>query len=408
MTALGSRRREDILTGAARWLRGARRVMGSQRRRTAAGLPPYVVGFYRRFLLWIPPTLLYVTSRRRWRSRHTSDLTVIVSSYEHSYVQNLRRAMRGAMLFVPIRQRHQFAAPIKFIHADIFHLHFVDELGLNLNATAALIGQLQATGTKIVWTAHDLTPHSKLHDQFDPIFSAWAAAADGVIHHSHFGEKLLRERYDFAPHAIHTVIENRYRREHADLTLLEQRTAIETDLGLPQTPIRIGLLGSPRVERKVAEFLRGAALSTSQNFQVVRWSLRPEDEPPHDPRIAIAQTRQFFSDETHSRRLAICDLIALPIDPGGEMLTTGLVPDAFAMGLGILASDWEFLRETCGDAAILCGHTPESVAKCLDQLTVADVRAAREASRRLRKSHDWESARQPVAEFYRNVRDLRI
>jgi hypothetical protein len=117
--------------------------------------------------------------------------------------------MRGAMLFVPIRQRHQFAAPIKFIHADIFHLHFVDELGLNLNATAALIGQLQATGTKIVWTAHDLTPHSKLHDQFDPIFSAWAAAADGVIHHSQFGEKLLRERYDFAPYAIHTVIENR-------------------------------------------------------------------------------------------------------------------------------------------------------------------------------------------------------
>ena len=316
--------------------------------------------------------------------------------------------MRGATLFVPMRQRHQFAAPIKFIKADIFHLHFVDELDLDLAATTDLIRQLHAAGTKIVWTAHDLTPHSKRYEKFDAIFSAWAAAADGVIHHSHFGEKLLRERYRFSPHAIHTVIENRYRREHGDLTLLDQRAAIEADLGLRETPIRIGLLGSPRVERKVAEFLHGAALSTSQDFQVVCWSLRPDDKPPRDPRIAIAETRQFFDDETHSRLLAICDLIALPIDPDGEMLTTGFVPDAFAMGLGILASEWEFLRETCGDAAIACGHTPESVAQCLDQLTVDQVRAAREASRKLRESRDWESARQPVVEFYRNVKALPV
>lgn len=382
--------------------------MSIRRSLIAAALSPYIVGFYRRFLLWIPPTLWYAASRRGWRRRPTSALTVAMSSYEHAYVQNLRGAMRGATLFVPIRQRHQFAAPLKFIHADIFHLHFVDDFDLDLDATTALIAQLHTAGIKIVWTGHDLTPHSKQHDRFDPIFSAWAAAADGVIHHSHFGEKLVRERYDFAPHAIHTVIENRYRREHADLTLLDQRAAIEVDLGLSATPIRIGLFGSPRVERKVMEFLRGVALSTSHNFQVVCWSLRPEEEAPHDSRIAIAQTYQFSSDETHSRRLAICDLIALPIDPNGEMLTTGFVPDAFAMGLGILSSDWEFLRETCGEAAIPCGHTPDSVATCLDQLTVADVRAAQEASRRLRESHDWESVRQPVAEFYHNVSGFHI
>jgi hypothetical protein len=311
------------------------------------------------------------------------------------------------MLFVPMRQRHQFAAPLRFIRADIFHLHFVDELGLDLKATTALIRELQEADVKIVWTAHDLTPHSKQRERFDPIFSAWAAAADGVIHHSHYGERVLLERYTFAPQAIHTVIENRYRREHADLTLLNNRAAFEAHWGLADTPIRIGLLGSPRVERKVMDFLHGVALSTSQDFQVVCWSLRPDEVPPRDPRIAIAEPRQFLSDETHSQQLAICDLIALPIDPNGEMLTTGFVPDAFAMGLGILTSDWEFLKETCGDAAIPCGHTPEAIAHCLDQLTVADVQAARKASYRIRDTRDWESARQPLVEFYQGVRNPR-
>jgi hypothetical protein len=338
----------------------------------------------------------------------TSALTVVMSSYEHPYVQNLRGAMSGDVLFVPVRQRHRFAVPLQFIRADIYHLHFIDELGLDLEATTALIAQLQAAGMKIVWTAHDLTPHSKQHYHFDPIFSAWAGAADGVIHHSHFGEKLMRERYDFAPHAIHTVIENPYRREHGDLTLLGQRAAIEADLGLSPTPIRIGLLGSPRVERKVMDFLRGVALSTSHDFQVVCWSLRPWEEAPHDARIAIAQTHRYSSDETYSRRLAICDLIALPFEPDGEMLTTGLVADAFAMGRGILSSEWEFLREICRDAAIPCGHTPTSVATCLDQLTVSDVRTAQEASRALRESHDGESIRQPVVGLYRDVCGKRI
>jgi hypothetical protein len=371
----------------------------------ATTMSSYIVGFYRRYLMWIPPTLQYAVSRRRSRHHSTSTMTVMMSSYEHDYVQNFRRSVRGAVLVLPIRQRNQFAPPLRFFRADIFHLHFIDELGFTLVETTALINELQAARTKIVWTGHDLTPHTKRHEQFDPIFSAWAAAADGVIHHSHFGEKLLRQRYDFSPNAIHTVISNRYRREHADLALLEQRAAIEAEWGLSPTPIRIGLLGSPRVERKMMDFLRGVTLSTSHSFQVVCWSLRPEEEAPRDSRIAIAQSYKFANDEIHSRRLAICDLIALPFDPLGEMLTSGFVPEAFAMGLGILVSDWEFLIERSGDAAIACGHTPESVAACLDQLTVAQVRAAKEASFRQRESQDWESARQPILEFYRLVTD---
>jgi hypothetical protein len=112
---------------------------------------------------------------------------------------------------------------------------------------------------------------------------------------------------------------------------------------------------------------------------------------------------QFTNIKVHERRLAICDLIALPYDPDGEMLTSGFVSDANAMGLGLLVSDWGFLKETCGDAAIACGHTPESVAECLNKLTVSDVRAAKEASRTLRETRSWETAREPILNFYRSV-----
>ncbi len=362
-------------------------------------LDPYVVGAYRRLFLWVIPTLRYVISQRLQRPT----LTVLISGYEHEYVQNMRHAVSGAVLFVPIRQRHQIAVPIKFIHADIFHLHFVEGLGLDLEKTTALIAQLKAAHIKIVWTAHDLTPHSKQHDWFDPIFSAWAGAVDGVIHHSHFGETLLRQRYAFGPDTVHTVIANRRQREHAGIGLVSQRSFIEAEWGLTPTPLRIGLLGGPRVERKVMNFLRGVTLSTSQDFQVVCWSLGPDDIPPRDRRIAIAEAYRFTSDEIHTRRLAICDLVALPVDPDGEMLTTGFVPDAIAMGLGILASDWGFLKETCGDAAIACGHTPESVAECLNRVTMSDVQAAKDASRTLRETRNWESARQPMIEFYHRV-----
>ena len=373
--------------------------MRSRRNLAADLLPSIVVGAYRRYLLWIVPTVRYALSRRR----ASVPLTVLMSSYEHS--DDPKYAARGARIgaFVPIRQYHQFAVPLKHVHADIFHLHFVDELGFDVEKTTNFIAELKRAGIKIVWTAHDLTPHSKEHVLFDPIFSAWASAADGVIHHSQFGENLMKERYDFGPDTVHAVITHRHRREHANLAVLKERSSIEAKWGLAPTPIRIGLLGSPRVERQVMNFLQGVTLSTSHDFQVVCWSLRPSDQPPRDPRIAISEVYQFTSDAVHERRLAICDLIALPFDPDGEMLTSGFVSDAVGMGLGLLVSDWGFLKETCGDAAISCGNTPETVAECLNGLTVSDVRVAKDASRTLRAKRSWETAREPILNFYQSV-----
>ena len=54
-----------------------------------------------------------------------------------------------------------------------------------------------SAGIPMVWTAHNLTPHDKRPDVFDPIYQVWADAVDAVIHHSAWGEARMRERYRF-------------------------------------------------------------------------------------------------------------------------------------------------------------------------------------------------------------------
>jgi hypothetical protein len=320
-------------------------------------------------------------------------------------VKNLRQSLKGDVRMLPFRQPRQFAPRPNFRRVDIFHLHFIDAMGRDLEQTRKLIQELKSAGTKIVWTAHDLTPHSKRLEHFDPIFQLWADAADGVIHHSQWGEQRMRDRYHFNSSTQHTVIVNRFRREHSNLNLLNKRSSIESEWGLAPTSIRIGLLGNPRAERKVRDFLVGVTLSTADDIQIVCWSLRDNEEVPSDERIAIAEPYVFANDHLHVKRLAICDLIALPYDPEGEMLTTGFVADAIAMGLGILASDWEFIIETAGDAAISCGHIPERIAECLNRLTSADVAKARAASLKLRAILSWQNAREPLLRFYQSVLD---
>jgi hypothetical protein len=124
---------------------------------------------------------------------------------------------------------------------------------------------------------------------------------------------------------------------------------------------------------------------------------------PDDPRITIHETYRFVSERTIRERLALCDLIAIPIDSDGEMLTTGILTDAIAMGCGVLSSDWGYLRETAGLISIPCGHTVESVVACLNTLDGLNVGRVKEASQTLRPQLEWSGVKVSVLFFYESV-----
>jgi len=167
----------------------------------------------------------------------------------------------------------------------------------------------------------------------------------------------------------------------------------------PPAEVRIGVVGSPRVEKRTREFLEGAAAS-SGNFQLVCWSLSPGETAPTSPRIAVAKAYERSDDRTYALRLAACDALALPVDPDGEMLGSGVVADAIGAGLAVLGSDWGYLRETLGEALIPCGHTAASVRAALDALDPGQVAAARAAAAALRPSHDWNTLATRTADLF--------
>jgi len=360
----------------------------------------YLRDGFRRYVAWIGPYLRYLARRVGVASDRR---LVVISSYQHPYVRNLRQSVGGRVLFMPRRQPGMYTPSVPMEQADIFHLHFINELGLGLDETTELIAQLRTTGTRIVWTGHDLISHDKDYERFEPLFASWAKAADGVIHHTHYGEQLMRGRYSFRDDCEHTVINHAYRREHSNLRLREMRAEIEHSYGIQPAPIRIGLMGMPRVERDVLGFLEGVAASTNRDVQVVCWSLRPGDIVPDDERLAIAEPWRYVDDGEVERRLAICDLIAIPIVPDGEMLTSGVVSDALAMGLGMLISSWEYLRESAGDAGIVCGDSVADVAGALNRLSVDDVERVKRASLTLRRRRHWDSVTGPLTNFYEKV-----
>jgi glycosyltransferase involved in cell wall biosynthesis len=266
-----------------------------------------------------------------------------------------------------------------------------------------LIGHLRANQIKIVVTAHDLTPHSKRPEYYDPLYQAWLSAADGIIHHSEWGAEALRARYKVPEETKNAMVLNLGRSDMTRVTTPTERAAIEAALGLAKVPIRIGIVGTPRKEKLVVEFLEGFARTIRDDMQITCWSLAEHEVVPDDRRIAIAERYRPVSNRTFRKRLAVCDVIAIPYQSDGEMLTTGLTGSAMEVGIGILRTDWPFLEEVFGDAGIYVGNDVESFAAGLSRLTIDEIRLAQEASLELRRSHSWRTMAEEYGKFYDSV-----
>ena len=337
-------------------------------------------------------------------ARVTPLLRVASTAYGHWY---------DRLLYTPIADRvRELPAPLG-IQADpetpiddveLLHLHWPEWFGFDDAAVhEELVATLADHGIPVVWTAHNLTPHEKRPDVYDPIYQRWAETADAVIHHSVWGRDRMLARYRFRPDCRHEVIEHGHFgdrwREAATLT----RAEAEQRLGLEPAAIRIGLVGAPRADKRVREFLDGVVASSRDDLQVVCWSLGFGESAPADPRIAIAEQYRGADERTYATRLAACDAIALPFDPEGEMLATGTIADAIGLGIPTLVSDWPFLTEMLGTAGIPTGHTANEIATALGRLDRATLDAAAAATADLGDRFDWAPLAQRTADLFERV-----
>jgi glycosyltransferase involved in cell wall biosynthesis len=335
------------------------------------------------------------SARARLTARITPRLRVASTAFGHWYDRLLYTPIADRVLELASPLGIQAQRDVDLADVELLHLHWPEWFGFDDLATHEhLIATLADRGIPVVWTAHNLTPHDRRPDVYDPIYQRWAETVDGVIHHTEWGRARMLARYRFGPDCRHETIPHGHFGDLWPDVASTTRAEAEARLGLPPAAVRIGLVGAPRADKRVDEFLAGVVACDRDDIQVVCWSLAFGQAAPDDPRVAIAEQYRHADDATYATRLAACDAIALPFDPDGDMLATGTVADAIGVGLPALVSDWPFVHEMLGDAGITVGHTAPEIAAALDVLTPARLATARAAMAALRPRYDW----QPIAD----------
>jgi hypothetical protein len=247
---------------------------------------------------------------------------------------------------------------------DLFHLHWPEWfLGPDLGRHRAAIESLRSSGVRIVWTQHNLVPHDRDPRQ-GPIYDAWAAAADGVVHHSTYGEARVRARFPFRDDAIHAVIPHVHFAE----------PGVRPERG-EEGPIRLGILGAPRPEKDVQGAMEAFTRVQRDDVELLVWSLSPDDVVPDDPRIVETERYSMVDRARYDERLGRLDALILPFAEG-EMLTTGTVGDVVGAGVAALTSRWGYLAEALGDAANAYGDDLAAAIDALDRPALERAAAA--------------------------------
>ena len=268
---------------------------------------------------------------------------------------------------------------------DAFHLHWPEWFVETVEQADLFLHLLAETGTTLIWTQHNLRPHRDV-DRAHDLYQRFADAARLVVHHSEWGRGVACGRFRFHADATHVVI------PHGHFGALIEppgvsRADVEQELGLAPGVTRIGIVGAPRPFKRVQGFMDAFAATTRPDIELVVFSLDGE-AVPSDPRIhafphTVVERGEYY------RRLAVLDALALPFDPDGEMLTTGLVGDVVGAGLPAIVSGWPFLAESLGAAGI--SYTDEGhLVEVLEGLSGDELARAAAASRSLRPYLDWD------------------
>lgn len=309
-----------------------------------------------------------------------------VMSYEHGhhYDASLYGPLAGRVAESPLPRAALHGDRAALADCDIFHLHWPESmLPCELERHRAFIDALRSAEVRIVWTQHNLIPHAR-DPRWEPIYKAWAAAADAIIHHSEWGRSRALARHRYAPHARHVVIPHGHFGSLMSDVAAVDRSVVEDSLGLRSGVLRLGVIGAPRPEKRADIAMAAVAASSRDDIELLVTTDLPA---PADRRVVVLPFERV-SREEYNRRLAVIDVLVMPFDDG-EMLTTGTVGDAVGLGLPSLVSAWPYLAEALGDAGIPYGSSVSDLARCIDALDAPRLERARKAAVRLQAEYDW-------------------
>ncbi|HMO27047.1 MAG TPA: hypothetical protein PKB10_12340, partial [Tepidisphaeraceae bacterium] len=338
---------------------------------------------------------------------------VTITPGQHDYISALVDATepdrvawhRPAQKFCPI------ASTMRNIvgDCDIFHIgwpeHLLSPHGLTPEELQQrherLIEELRAAGIRIVWTMHNRLPHKGEIDRGRALYEAWARGADGLIHHSECGMRLMRAELPYRERAIHRVIPHgHFGRQMQGVPPREQ---IEREYGLASVPIRLGVLGRPQRTKNIDMIIR-AFIDADRADQQLILTAHPEDLALLDhPRVRLLERPAWLTRGEIARHTALCDALILAHD-GPTYLTSGIPADAIGLGVGLIGPDWAYLHEHCGDGCIYHKNTQDSLCTVFRSLTVEQIADSKRKLTQRQSVYDWNNLAAMTYDLYRAVR----
>ena len=295
---------------------------------------------------------------------------------------------------------------------DLFHLHWPEWMfGEDLAAAEQFCTELDRHDVRLVWTQHNLVPHLAGDEAaFGRLYELMAERAVGVVHHTESNRARAVARWPFRPDAVHAVAPHGHWGELMHDVAGVDRAAVERDLGLRPLPpggLRLGVVGAPRRAKRTGALMEAFARTDRDDLQLLVLSLDDGDVAPVDDRIA-AFTYAFVDRATYNERLAVIDVLALPFEPDGASLTTGVVADAVGLGRPALVSSWRFLDEALGAAGIPMGDSVDEMAAAITALTPEVVARAADAAHALQAQTSWTVAAEHTLALFEAVGTAKV
>jgi len=250
----------------------------------------------------------------------------------------------------------------------------------------AFVADLGRSGVKIVWTMHNRRPHTWAPARGRQLYRAWAAIADGVIHHSRWGLELMRTELPFKATARHVVIPHGH--FGAQMPAQKTRADLEQEYGLPPCALRFGVLGRPQKEKQVDLIVRAFMMAARPDQQLFVTAHPIATDVSADPRVILAPREQWLTRASIAGHVQVCDAL-VSAHTGDTYLTSGTFADAIGAGIPMVANEWEFFREMLGDAAFYHDNTEAGLAQLFARLTGADIARGKAAFRALQPRFAW-------------------
>ena len=285
-----------------------------------------------------------------------------------------------------------------------------EEWGRWILETAGALGQIRDAGIRIVWTLHNLRPHGVAGQErtaTDLLYRAFAWQADGVVHHSRWGEQQAHAAYAFRPGCRHAVIHFGVFPDEAPAGLT--KAMARQAMGIPNGEmvlLTVGAVGPRKHLDMLAEAVGGLPEVSCRLIVVGAGRAETTNQLSAQGKGRV-QFLGKLDQATLSRYARAADYLVFA--PDRDQLTTGGPHTSESFLRPQLTTENPYAQEVLGTAAIYCEPTVAGLRQALRQgyrrltSTTAEYEGMVSELAARRQAHSWAAAARKTAEVYAAV-----